>query len=138
MKCGFDGTEMTPTVQTEEKTIWKCERCGETVVDVTEINKEITGVVIDETTSPQWEVVLRLHGVEICVVAAFGTSPVSADIVVGCADKTLVSAYAEMLRSAAFGIESATNWAFLNGQAVQSVSRDKRNEESVPPWVTRP
>jgi len=134
VRCGFCDRFMVPVVDTEEKTIWECEHCGEVVRCVKTPKKEINSVDINEKTSPGWEVVLRLHGVEICVVAAFSTSPVSADIVVGCADKTLVSAYAEMLRTAAFGVETASNWQFLNSGNAPATAGSEGTEESLPPW----
>lgn len=86
---------------------------------------------INQDPTPEWTVVLSLHGTEICIVASFQSSPTSSKVVVACEDRTAFRSYAEMLRTAAFGCEAATGWEFRSGQGNED---DRGNEKSVPPW----
>jgi len=88
-------------------------------------------VDINPVETPEWEVVFKLGNTPVVIVASFGHTVSNSTIGVACEDSTMVRHYAEMLRTAAFAIESARGWEFIDTGGGQFTSG---NEESKPPW----
>jgi hypothetical protein len=60
-----------------------------------------------QAVSPDWEVVLRVDGSEVCILAAFAAEGGMEDVCVGVQSSKLVERYADLLEKAAVGVRTA-------------------------------